>query len=162
MTHPQNNNSSIVSASCQTSGVDNIPDGFGMNLYICFDKRKKLTGESWQHEIVSKFNPHRVPPPLLSVWRQHPMDPVDTLDLCRWLTGTPPTIFLKLTFALLLLPTASLCCSGFWESLGFYSFLSRVHSGVIYFQMNSTWSKLTGHTAEPGRKDTLVYRGAAE
>lgn len=118
-------------------------------------KKKKTTGVSCQCDVTSKFNPAWVPPPSHCVtsaprgpcWHPWPL-------ACWWLTGSPPTIFPKLTFSLLLPHTPSLRCSGFWETQAFYSFLSRRNTGMIYcvFQMNSTWCKLIEHTLELGSK----------
>lgn len=99
------------------------------------------------------------------VWRQHPADPVETLDL--WPAGDSlvlPRPFPKLTFSSSHAHLPSLRCSGFWETLAFYSFQSRRNTGVIYCvsQMNSTWGILIGHTAIQGRNNTRVYREAEQ
>lgn len=118
---------------------------------ICFDKRKKLTTVSWQRDVISKFNP---PPshcvtsvPCGPCWHPWPLT-------WWWFTGSPATIFLKLTFSLLLPHTPSLCCSGFWETLAFYSFLSR-RNNMIYcvLHMDSAWEKLTELWKEEGLTD---------
>lgn len=134
MTHFQNINSLIALASGQTSWADNISNGFGMKLYICLDKREKnLTGVSGRCDVISKFNPAWDPPasycvtsaPCGPCWHPWPL-------ACWWLTGSPSTIFPKLTFSLLLPHTPSLRCSGFWETRAFYSFMSRRNTGMIY------------------------------